>query len=156
MVVDEFRAAFDRTYPLAERVARRITGDPALAEDLAAEAFTRLFVPWRRMAGHPHVEAWVLRVTINLSIGAVRRRRPIAPAADEPSLIFEEDTVVLRVALSEALARLPRRQREVVTLRYLTDLSESDVAAVLGVSPGSVKTHLHRGLTALRARLAVD
>lgn len=153
-MVDEFRAAFDRTYPLAERVALRITGDSAVAQELAAEALTRLYVRWRRMAGQAHVDAWVLRVTINLSIGAVRRRRSVPTA--EPSIALEEDTVVLRVALSEALARLPRRRREVVTLRYLSDLSEADVAATLGVSTGSVKTHLHRGLTALRARLAVD
>lgn len=152
--MDDFRAAFDRTYPLAERVARRITGDPEVAQELAAEAFTRLFVRWRHMAGQDYVDAWVLRVTINLAIGAVRRRtvRVAAP----PTLTLEDDTVVLRVALSEALRRLPRRQREVVTLRYLTDLSEADVAACLGVSTGSVKTHLHRGLAALRARLAVD
>lgn len=154
VVVDEFRAAFDRIDPQAQRVALRITGDPAAAHELAAEALTWLFVRWRRMAGQAHVDAWVLRVTINLVIGAVRRRR--VTLAPEASVSLGEDTVDLRVALSEALARLPRRQREVVTLRYLSDLSEAEVAAALGVSTGSVKTHLHRGLISLRARLALD
>lgn len=63
---------------------------------------------------------------------------------------------MLRIVLSDALARLPRRQREVVALRYLADLSEAQVAASLGISTGSVKTHLHRGLISLRGRLAVD
>ena len=51
------------------------------------------------------------------------------------------------------LSRLPRRQRQVVALRYLSDLSERDVASMLGVSAGAVKTHLHRALGVLRERL---
>jgi len=61
--------------------------------------------------------------------------------------------VVLRIALVQALRRLPRRQREAVALRYLVDLPDREVAAALGVSVGSVKVHLHRGLASLRSSL---
>jgi len=60
---------------------------------------------------------------------------------------------VLRVALVAALGSLPRRQRQAVALRYLGDLSDGQVAVALGISVGSVKTHIHRGLGALRGRL---
>jgi RNA polymerase sigma factor (sigma-70 family) len=63
------------------------------------------------------------------------------------------DAAVTRLALAQALRRLPRRQRDVVVLRYLADLSEADVAESLGVSAGSVKQHAHRAVNALRRAL---
>lgn len=148
---EAFRAVFDRLFPVAERVAFRITGDGGIAEDLAAEAFTRLYVRWPRFVDQAHVDAWVMRVVTNLAIGVVRRGRPRGPMVERPPAA--EDHVVLRLALAEGLARLPRRQRQVVVLRYLSDLSEADVAETLGISPGSVKTHLHRGLASMRSLL---
>jgi RNA polymerase sigma factor (sigma-70 family) len=66
-----------------------------------------------------------------------------------------DDVVAMRAALVEALCSLPRRQREALALRYLADLPEAEVAAALGVSAGSVKTHLHRGIAQLRATFDV-
>jgi RNA polymerase sigma factor (sigma-70 family) len=94
----------------------------------------------------------VLRVVANLALDAMRRRRPVL-RLHSPE---ESDGVVERVALVQALRGLPRRQREVVVLRYLVDLSEQDVAAVLGIAPGTVKAHSHRGLAALRHHLGAD
>ena len=65
----------------------------------------------------------------------------------------EVDTTVLRVALTAALAALSSRQREVVSLRYVAGLSESEVATCLGISVNSVKKHMTRGTTSLRQRL---
>ncbi len=63
------------------------------------------------------------------------------------------EAAVLRLTMTEALRGLPRRQRESVMLRYFGGLSDAEVADVLGISTGSVKTHVFRALTALRARL---
>jgi RNA polymerase sigma factor (sigma-70 family) len=63
---------------------------------------------------------------------------------------------VLRLALVAALIRLPRRQRETIVLRYLCDLPEADAALALGVSAGTVKTHLHRALASLRANIGAE
>jgi RNA polymerase sigma factor (sigma-70 family) len=147
----EFREVFDRLLPAAQQVALRITGDRAVAEELAAEALTRLFIRWPMMRHRPYVDPWVLRVTTNLAIGEVRKRNRTGPPVRETG--HADDAVVLRMALSEALARLPRRQREVVILRFLSDTSEADVARLLRISPGSVKTHAHRGLASLRELL---
>ncbi len=149
---DTFHQVFDRTLPVAERIAFRITGDHAVSEELAAEALTRLYVSWWRLSSTSHREAWVLRVTTNLAIDVVRRRRRQI-AVDFGASTTPDDAVLVRMALAEALSRLPNRQRQVVVLRYLSDLSETDVAVALGVSVGSVKTHLHRALAALRASL---
>lgn len=147
---EDFEAAFDRVYPRAERLARRILGDAGAAEDVAAEALARLCLHWARLRDTEYVDGWVLRVAANLAIDATRKK-PLAVAA--PHVPSDDDAVALRLALSAALRHLARRQREVVALRYLSDLSEAEVAATLGISQGSVKTHTSRGLAALRARL---
>lgn len=150
----EFEATFRRLYPQARAVAYRIAGDPAAAEDAAAEAFARALVSWRRVAALPYLDAWVLRVTANVAVDMVRRRAPELTAPDpDPN---PEDVVVLRVALAAALAALPRRQREVIALRHLVGLREDEVARSLGLSVGSVKRHGHRAMARLRSALGAD
>jgi RNA polymerase sigma-70 factor (sigma-E family) len=150
---EAFETAFDSLFPRARRLAFRILGDGAAAEDVAAEAMARTCLRWSKVRDLPWLDAWVLRVATNLALDSVKRRRP--PAAPVESADGAEHAV-LRMAMVEALHALPRRQREVLALRYLSDLSETDVAASLGISPGSVKTHTSRGLAALRARLGDD
>lgn len=143
----DFDRLFGEMYPVARRLAHRITGDRSAAEDLAAEAFVRLYARWPRLRDEPGREGWVLRVAANLAIDSTRRRIPQLPV---PVLLGEDDAIVLRVALAAALGALPPRQRTVVVLRYLADLSEQQVAATLGISAGAVKTHAHRALRRLR------
>lgn len=154
-----FEAFFDLAFPQAETVARRITGNPAVAEDLAAEALARAYASWSRVQRHPSPEAWVLRTTINLATDRARRRgraeqhqHELSERANVDS-IAEQDQVAVRLALGEALNRLPKRQREVVALRYLAEMSEAEVANALNVSAGSVKTHLHRAMKKLKVDL---
>jgi len=149
---DGFNEAFDPLFGRAFRVARRILIDAASAEDVAAETMARAFAHWGKIGRQPWREGWVVRVASNLALDLVRRRTRIvdqAPAEDSA----EDDDVAVRLALAEALALLPRRQREVVVLRHLAGLSEAEVALALRVSTGSVKTHLHRGVASLRDRL---
>jgi RNA polymerase sigma-70 factor (sigma-E family) len=153
VVRDEaFEALFDGEHARCCAVARRLTGDAELARDLAAEAFARAWSHWPRLRRSDAPAAYVMRTLVNLTIDA-RRRRGRAPQGPAPLDEVGADDVAARLALVEALRRLPRRQREVVVLRHLADLSEADVAARLGVSAGTVKTQLHRGLAALRAQL---
>ena len=150
---ERFEALFDAQFDRCARLALRIVHDEGTAEELAAEAFARAWSRWGRLGRDPRVEGWVLRVTANLAIDTTRRRRRTPePVAAAP----HDEAVALHLALVHALQGLPRRQREVIALRYLADLSEADVGAVLGVSAGSVKTHLHRGLARLRDRLGTE
>jgi RNA polymerase sigma-70 factor (sigma-E family) len=147
----EYEAFFSHVLPRVERVASRIVGPGPAAEDVAVEALARAFARWRVVKAMAYPDIWVLRVATNIALDIVRRRRvdlevprSTASAADE---------VVERNALVEALRRLPRRQQEVVVLRYIADLSETEVASILGVSCGTVKAHLHRALPRLRTQL---
>ena len=147
-----FRDAYAELFPVAYRVAFRLVGDIATAEDVAAEAMARAYVRWDRIEDAPHREAWVLRVATNLAIDVFRARQRTHPAVDV-SPIDPIDATATRLALVAALRRLPQRQRDVVVLRYLTDWPEEAVADALGITTGSVKTHLHRGLKSLERLL---
>jgi RNA polymerase sigma factor (sigma-70 family) len=142
-----FEQAFADLFAVAYRVAYRILGDRQAAEDVAQEATTRACVRWKKV--EPHAEPWTARVAANLALDLVRRGPAPVPAAkaDADPLVAE------RLDLQRALFELPKRQREVVSLRYGADLPEAQVAELLGCSPGTVKTHAHRGLAALRLAL---
>jgi RNA polymerase sigma factor (sigma-70 family) len=134
-------------------VARRVTGERASAEDAAVEALARAHLHWSRVGALPWREAWVLRVASREALRQLPRTPGTVPT---PAAGDEAESVALRQALVAALRRLPKRQREAVALRYLADLSESDVGLALGIGQGTVKTHLHRGLAALRILMGRD
>lgn len=147
-----FEQAFEDLYRLAYRVAYRILGDRGDAEDVAQEALARAFLRWTRLQERP--EGWVSTVATNLAIDHYRHRQR------KPTLLIGPIGVVdsrlgERGDLVRALQSLPRRQREVVVLRYLADLSEADVARILKCSVGTVKSHGSRGLVALRQHLSL-
>jgi RNA polymerase sigma-70 factor (sigma-E family) len=150
VLAGDFDSFFRGVFPKAVAVAQRITGDRGSAEDAAVEALAKAHVRWKRIGGQPWREAWVYKVAVNQAIRELPRPIPAepAPAAGDPA-----DHVAIRQTLTAALRRLPRRQCEVIVLRYLLDFSEAEVAAALGVSHGTVKTHLHRGMAAIRKSL---
>ena len=137
-------------FTLAYKVAYRIVGHRQSAEDIAAEAVARAWDREDRIGAYRR--PWVARVAANLALTEVRRRaRParlliLAPSPDPVELVE-------RIDLAAALRRLSRRQREVIVLRFIADLPEREVAALLGCSTGSVKTHVSRGLGSLRHQL---
>lgn len=158
-------AAFDILYreqwSRAVATASRITRDTARAEELAQEAFTRAFDRWNRVGVHPAPAAWVLRVAINLAIDDARRSRRRGETVLERDIGDTvtgagDEAVVTRITVSAALASLPPKQRQAVTLRYLAGFDEPEIAAAIGVRRGTVKTHLKRGLARLREQLGAD
>ncbi len=152
---DSFEAFFREAYRPALRLARHILGDITDAEDAAAEALARALKSWTRVGRLPYRTAWVLRVVTNVALDAKRsRRRGLEwPVAAGPS---GEDAVVLRHTLVNELRALPRRQRDIVVMRYLGGLSENEVGTCLGLSVNTVKTHRVRALARLRKRLGPD
>jgi RNA polymerase sigma-70 factor (sigma-E family) len=146
----DFDSAFPDLYRLAYRVAFKILGDRGDAEDVAQEALARAYLRWRRLEDRPH--GWVSHVASNLAIDRYRRRRRTIPRPTN-TIGLVDPTLVERIDLANALEKLPRRQRQVVVLRYLGDWSETNVALELGCSIGTVKRHASRGLEALRKEL---
>jgi RNA polymerase sigma factor (sigma-70 family) len=140
-----------QAFECAYRAAYRLLGRREDAQDVAQEAVARALARWAVVG--EYADAWSTRVAINLVLGERRRgRRRLLDRS--PSLV--ESQADLRLDLRAALRRLPRRQREVVGLRYLADLSQEQVADLLGCSVGAVRQHTARGLAKLRHELVDD
>jgi len=148
----EFSVAFPELYRLAVRVAYRILGNRDESEEIAQEALARTFARWKQVSRMESVTGWVARVTVNLVNDKFRRDRRFADGAT-PDRASADPLVIERFDVRRALCTLSLRQREVVLLRYFADQSEQAIAATLGMSPGSVKTHASRGLATLRSQL---
>jgi RNA polymerase sigma-70 factor (sigma-E family) len=135
------------------RIAYLLSGDRRDAEDLLQAALTKAAVRWPQLVGG-NPEAYIRRIlyTQVVSVWRYRRRRPEVPVSVVPERAGpdEAERVVRRVELVRLLGQLSARQRAVVVLRFYGDLSEAEVAEVLGCSVGSVKSHSGRALARLR------
>ena len=156
----EFADFFHATWPRLYRTAYAVAGDPHAAEDALQAAYAKVFASWRRVRGADHPEAYVRRVVVNEILGTRRRswwrREVLAPPPDAAAPGDTTDVeVVDRDAMWAAVLALPPRQRAVVVLRYYEDLSEAEIAEVLGCSRGTVKSQASAALANLR-RLAAD
>lgn len=130
----------------ALRVAGRLVGDTA-AEDIAQETVLRAMPRLDEIARY--AGPWAVRVATNLSLDQVRREARLS-FAPLPEALAQAVDSELKLDLRKALGALPERQRQVVALRFLSDLDERTTADLLGISPGSAKRHLHRAMTTLR------
>jgi RNA polymerase sigma-70 factor (sigma-E family) len=149
------------------RTAYLVVWDATEAEDLVQECLLEVARRWPRVRRMDHPHAYARRVLVNLALdGAQRRTRrrrelvgddtaTLSAVPDEASA-RRLDAVGVRAELVQALGTLPPRQRAVLVLRYFEDLSEAQVAELLGCSVGTVKSSASRGLTRLHAALSPD
>jgi RNA polymerase sigma-70 factor (sigma-E family) len=138
--------------PALLRTAYLICGDRHLADDLFQHAMARLFIHWPRVSsGAP--EAYARRILVNSTINWRQRLRAreitVADVPEGAGGDFETAHAE-RDAMWRALARLPRRQRAVLVLRYYEDLTEAQTAELLGCSVGTVKSQHAKALASLR------
>lgn len=149
---DAFVAFVRLNSPRLLRAAELLTGRPDTAEDLVQTALLRLYRVWPRVADQDPL-AYVRRILVNARHDWWRRRtwweQPSSDALPEPAA-GDIPPYDLRDALVRALAPLSRRERTVLVLRYYEDLSERDVADLLSVSVGTVKSTASRALAKVR------
>jgi len=153
-------------------IAYRMTGNEADARDLVQETFVRVWRAWRRVDPEAQLEGWLYRIVSNLYIDLLRRRRgarvlsldePMAtpggdllreradPSADVERLVFD---VTLDRRIQDALLALPTDLRMVVVLSDVEGHAYEEIARMIRVPIGTVKSRLHRARRALRARLS--
>lgn len=143
---ESFEGLYAAHFDSLVRLAVLLVDSSAAAEDLVQGVFVKLYVRFDTVNSPV---AWLRAAVTNACRNERRRlgtaRRYASRLVGQPTIIEEpvDDLVVL-------LRRLPYRQRAVVVLRFYLDLSESDIAATLGMRPGTVKSSLHRALTRLR------
>jgi RNA polymerase sigma-70 factor (sigma-E family) len=150
-----FAEFFEATWPRLFRTTYAVAGDVSSTEDALQSAFAKAYASWAKIRTTDHPEAYVRRMAINEVLGVRRRAwwRAEQPTA-EPQTVgatpSPERAIVSRDELWNAVMILPRRQRAVIVLRYYEDLSEEQIADVLGCSRGTVKSQASAALANLR------
>jgi RNA polymerase sigma-70 factor (sigma-E family) len=148
---DQFSEFFGARAPSLRRTAYLIIGDWHAAEDVTQLGFARLYVVWPRVR-HETLEAYARKIVVNEALGWLRRRRRdhlTGSPPDRPGVTPDESPLDVR----RALDLLPAQQRAIVALRFLDDLPVAEVARMLDVAEGTVKSQTSRALSTLRAHL---
>jgi len=164
--LDALDTFYERYRSMAYGIARRITADDALAEDVVQEAFLGV---WRGaanyVAGRGSVKTWLLAIVHHRAVDAVRRRRATVDLPDEtegaltPGQLVAPDVwpdIAARLdeaVVADALAALPDAQRSTLELAYFGGLSQTEIAAHTGAPLGTVKSRIRLGLVGLRREL---
>ncbi|MFF1441161.1 SigE family RNA polymerase sigma factor [Streptomyces sp. NPDC058295] len=151
---DRFQEFVRARWSRLVRTAYLLTGDVHHAEDLTQTALAKAYRSWRRISRSDNPEAYVRRMLVSCNSDRFRKRRVTEALTAAPPERAGRDEGAGRVdergSLLAGLAQLPPKQRAVVVLRYWEDLSEAEVADVLGCSPGTVKSQASKGLAKLR------
>ncbi|WP_407924537.1 SigE family RNA polymerase sigma factor [Catellatospora vulcania] len=156
---DEFREFVTARSAALLRTAYLLAGDWATAEDLLQTALTKTYLAWKRLGQIEAVEPYARRVLVNTATSWWRRRwhgeRPteFLPERAAPDNLEEQ---LERDVMWKHVKALPARQRAVLVLRFYEDMSEAQTAAMLQISPGTVKSQTSRALGTLRQRLAAE
>jgi RNA polymerase sigma-70 factor (ECF subfamily) len=148
----DFEEFFNSTKDQIFRAVLVSIRDRRLAEDAVSEGFTRALATWPRVARHPSPVAWVAKAALNYARSDRRRQLRSVPVELPEIAVWDEAPtdpgLVLRVL------NLPDRQRQVVALRILLDLSTEQTAELLSIAPSTVTVHLLRALARLESELS--
>ena len=151
---EEFREFAVASQGHLRRSAYLLCGDWHFAEDLVQMAYDRIYRHWNRVRAADNPGAYARQVVYRCYLDSRRKHLEAVPMEHLPERASTADPSDTRLAVMDALRELPPRTRAVVVLRYWEDMSVDQTAAVLDISPGSVKSMSSRGLGLLRTRLA--
>jgi len=153
-------AMFGAHWERLVRLATLLVDDRETAEEVVQDAFAATYDAWSRLRDTQAVLAYLQRSVVNggrsrlRRRGVARRRVRALHVVDSPSAADVAEGRAETTAIRQAIARLPRRQRQVLVLRYYLDLSEGEIADALRISRGAVKGYAARGLGALESAVA--
>lgn len=145
---------------LVRLAALLIRDDVAAAEEVVQDSFVAMHSEWRRLCDSDKALSYLRQSVVKRSRSALRHRVVAdrdgpEPPADMPNAEHDVTVPLERPAVVAALRALPPRQREALVLRYYGDMSEAQIASVMGIRRGSVKTHTASAISALRSILEV-
>jgi RNA polymerase sigma-70 factor (sigma-E family) len=139
------------------RTGYAICGDQQLAEDAVQSAFVTAYRQWRRVRAARNPEAYLRKMVVNQLLGWKRRKwftsTTALGAGAEPAQASHEARVIEHQHVWTVVSSLPPRQRAVIVLRYYEGLSEAEIADVLGIRPGTVKSQSAAAIATLRGTL---
>jgi RNA polymerase sigma-70 factor (sigma-E family) len=142
------------------RLARLLTRDPQLAEDLVQDVLGRAYPRWDRILRDDRPDVYLRRMLINANVSRWRRRSSHElvgmPLGERPAGGAHDEELAERDALWRLILLLPRKQQATVVLRYYEDLDDAAIAEILDCSAVTVRTHAMRALANLRQRLGAS
>ena len=156
---ETFEEFYAREFPAVVGLAFALSGSRTGSEDLAQEAFLAAHRDWDRVGGFERPDVWVRRVVSNKSMSMFRRR--YAEARAMARLALGTATTMPEISADgaefwAAVRSLPRRQAQVIALRYMEDRPVAEIAEILGTAEGTVRKHLHDGRQTLSRRLRLE
>jgi RNA polymerase sigma-70 factor, ECF subfamily len=159
--IRDFEEFYAANYGKIAALVAAIIGDRNEADDIAQETFARALARWPRVSGYELPEAWVRQVALRLAIDSGRRlRRTLRalPRLRGPAQLTEPEpgSSLAFTALGHVLSRVPIREREVIVLHYVADLSVERIARDRGIPVGTVKARLAAGRRRLELGLAQE
>ncbi len=153
-----FRELVERHTPLVYAVVRGIMGNHPEAEDTVQEIFIKVFKGLGRFRGNSRLATWIYRISRNEAINASSRSRPETGPLDEARYISTDDAGPdkvyerkrLRAGLERLMAGLEENYRIVLELRYMGEKTYNEIADIMDIPVGTVKTNLHRAKQSLK------
>jgi RNA polymerase sigma-70 factor (ECF subfamily) len=156
--VETFPSLFRREYPRLVGIAWGLTGSREAAEDVVQDVMLKFYTRWEDLPVMSNPEAYLRRATANKATSFLRRAAAearalwrLGPPTTEATVMSEDTS-----AFWAEVRRLPRRQAQALALFYECDMSVEQVARVLDIAPGTVKSHLSRARATIAARLSHD
>jgi RNA polymerase sigma-70 factor (sigma-E family) len=148
-------ALYAEHYRTLVGLAAFLVRDTATAEEVVQDSFVAMHCGWRRLRDSEKALSYLRRSVVNRSRSVLRHRMVVdknapQPLPDMPSAEQGAITEMDRSAVVDALRTLPLRQREALVLRFYADLSAGQIASIMGISTGAVKSHTARGMSTLR------
>ncbi|WP_433081381.1 SigE family RNA polymerase sigma factor [Dactylosporangium sp. CA-052675] len=152
--MDDYIEYVTARLPALHRLAYVLSGDAHRADDLVQQTITTLYVKWAKVRRAEYLDRYVRSMLVNTFIDERRLAwARVRLFAEPPERIAPDSDQDERTAVRHALARVPRRQQAVLVLRFFYDLPVTEVAEILGVAEGTVKSQTSHGLAALRRLL---
>ena len=151
-------ALYAEHYRTLVGLAAFLVRDNSTAEEVVQDSFVAMHCGWRRLRDRDKALAYLRRSVVNRSRSVLRHRMVVDknapdPLPDMPSAEQGAIAQIERSAVVDALRALPLRQREALVLRFYADLSAGQIASIMGISTGAVKSHTARGMSSMRTVL---
>ena len=152
-----FEVLLQRYQTKVFRLVFSIVGNPSRAEEVTQDSFLKIWQALPGYDGRASLSTWIYTIARNTSISHLRAQsyRKALPLEEAPELFAKVDPVLSRIETERLLANLPEEQREIIVLFYLQERSIEDVAAMLDLPEGTVKSQLHRARQAMAAMMEV-
>jgi RNA polymerase sigma factor (sigma-70 family) len=159
---EDFPRFFAHWEPQVRRYLIWLEGDPSVIDDAAQETMISALRYWETLCGYEQPRAWLFKVA-GQRLSDVQQHRRRAGLSTDPSELpdrarLQDDFSVRdnRLAILEAVRKLPPQQAAAIALQWQYDLPHSEIAKIMGIEPGTVKTHLHHARRALQQHLGED